>query len=226
MKNTAIIVAGGQGSRMNQSIPKQFLELEGKPVLIHTIAAFLEADQAMQIILVLPKEHLSEGEKLIQTYFPEKNIRCVVGGETRFHSVKCGLDSISSSDLVLVHDAVRCLITPDLIRRCMHQAAEKGSAIPSIPSKDSIRMMQGEIKNIPLDRVHIRLVQTPQVFQYELLVNAFQLPYQTNFTDEATVVEFAGHPVYLIEGEVENIKITFPSDLLLAKHILQGRGEG
>jgi len=223
MKNTAIIVAGGQGSRMNQSIPKQFLELEGKPVLIHTIAAFLEADQTMQIILVLPKEHLSEGERLSKSYFSEKNILCVVGGETRFHSVKCGLDSISTSDLVLVHDAVRCLITPDLIRSCMHQAAEKGSAIPSIPAKDSIRMMQGDAQHIPLDRAKIRLVQTPQVFQYELLINAFQLPYQTNFTDEATVVELAGHPVYLIEGEEENIKITFPSDLLLAKHILQGR---
>jgi 2-C-methyl-D-erythritol 4-phosphate cytidylyltransferase len=224
MNTTAIIVAGGQGSRMNHAVPKQFIELDGKPVLIHTIAAFLEADHAMQIILVLPKEHLSEGEHLSKAYFSEKNIRCVVGGETRFHSVKCGLDIITSTDLVLVHDAVRCLITPDLIRRCMHQAAEKGSAIPSIPAKDSIRMMEGEIKNIPLDRAQIRLVQTPQVFQYDLLIKAFQLPYQNNFTDEATVVELAGHPVHLIEGEEENIKITFPSDLLLAKHILQGRG--
>lgn len=223
MKTTAIIVAGGNGSRMNQSMPKQFLSLEGKPVLVHTISAFLQADSNMQIILVLPKEHLSEGERLSKTYFSEKNIRCVVGGETRFHSVKCGLDTITSTDLVLVHDAVRCLITPDLIRRCIQQATDKGSAIPSIPAKDSIRMMQGDAQHIPLDRAQIRLVQTPQAFQYEVLIKAFQLPYQNNFTDEATVVELAGHTVHLIDGEEENIKITFPSDLLLAKHILQGR---
>jgi 2-C-methyl-D-erythritol 4-phosphate cytidylyltransferase len=168
-------------------------------------------------------DHLEHGKNLVEELFPEKKINCVIGGHTRFHSVKAGLESVKDAELVLVHDAVRCLITPSLIQRCMQQAKEKKSAIPTIVSKDSIRMITEDNENVQLDRSRIRLVQTPQVFTYDLLMNAFQADYQDRFTDEANVVEASGTSVHLIEGEEENIKITFPSDLLLAAHILQSR---
>lgn len=223
MKATTIIVAGGNGSRMNQDTPKQFLLLEGKPILYHTILAFIQANPEMEIILVLPAEHLDHGKKLVEDLFPQKKINCVIGGQTRFHSVKAGLKTIINTELVLVHDAVRCLITPDLIQRCMQQAQEKTSAIPTIVSKDSIRMITEDAGNVQLDRNRIRLVQTPQVFTYNLLWDAFQADYQERFTDEANVVEASGAAVHLIEGEEENLKITFPSDLMLAAHILKSR---
>lgn len=223
MKTTAIIVAGGNGSRMNQSMPKQFLSLEGKPVLVHTIEAFLQADQSMDIVVVFPSEHLEYGKDLLNRLIPSQDIQFAVGGKTRFHSVKSGLSMASNSSIVLVHDSVRCLVTPALIKRCIQQAIEQGSAIPTIASRDSIRMITEDQQNVQLDRGRIRLVQTPQVFAFDLLWRAYQVEHQDSFTDEANVLEAAGHQVHLIEGEEDNIKITFPTDLILAAQILKSR---
>jgi 2-C-methyl-D-erythritol 4-phosphate cytidylyltransferase len=223
MKKTAIIVAGGNGSRMNQSTPKQFISLEGKPVLVHTIEAFLQADQSMEIVVVFPADHLEYGKELLDQFLPSQNIQFATGGKTRFHSVKSGLSMATSSSIVLVHDAVRCLVTPTLIQRCIKQAVELGSAIPAIASKDSIRLVTEQDQNVQLDRSRIRLVQTPQTFSFELLWRAYQVEHQDSFTDEANVLEAAGHQVHLIEGEEDNIKITFPTDLILAAQILKSR---
>lgn len=223
MKTTAIIVAGGNGSRMNQSTPKQFLSLEGKLVLVHTIEAFLQADQDMDIVVVFPTDHLEYGKELMHRYLPNHNIHFATGGKTRFHSVKSGLSMAKTSSIVLVHDAVRCLVTPILIKRCIQQAIERGSAIPTIASRDSIRMVTEDQLNVQLDRSRIRLVQTPQVFEFNLLWHAYQVEHQDSFTDEANVLEAAGHQVHLIEGDEENIKITFPTDLILAAQILKSR---
>jgi 2-C-methyl-D-erythritol 4-phosphate cytidylyltransferase len=146
----------------------------------------------------------------------------VAGGETRFHSVKNGLALVSEPSIVFVHDGVRCLVTADLIKRCYQQALEKGSAIPAVRATDSVRLIVSD-SHQPADRDNVRIIQTPQTFQAQLLLSAFDRDYEEAFTDEATVVEAAGQKVWLIEGEYENIKITRPADLLVAETILRDR---
>ena len=215
----AIVVAGGSGTRMKTTVPKQFHVLLEKPILIHTLEAFFKADPQISIVLVLPISYLEMGQSLIAEYLPSSSIQCVVGGETRFHSVKNGLAAIPSDAIVMVHDAVRCLLTSDLINRCIEQAKLKGSAIPAIASKDSVRLLKND-KSIAIPRDEVRLVQTPQTFESSMLKEAFLQDYQEGFTDEASVVESMGEQVHLIEGEEQNIKITYPVDLLVAELIL------
>lgn len=222
MKKYAVIVAGGSGSRMGTSRPKQFLLLNGRPVLWHTIEAFLSSYNDMQIVLVLPAGFLEEGKEIVDTTSFPSRTKIVAGGETRFHSVKNGLKHAEDHSIIFVHDAVRCLVTPALIRNCYEQALQKGCAIPAIAVTDSIRMIAGGKTRI-IDRNALRAVQTPQTFKAEIILPAFQQEYDPLFTDEASVVEAAGTDIFLVEGEKENIKITLPADMLLAEQVLKGR---
>ncbi|MDE3125293.1 MAG: 2-C-methyl-D-erythritol 4-phosphate cytidylyltransferase [Bacteroidota bacterium] len=222
MEKIAVIVAGGLGTRMGALIPKQFLLLNNQPILLYTLQTFFAAFNDMQIILVLPAEHISEGKELIQSLPQHKRIRIVVGGHSRFHSVQSGLAAINkhTNAIIFVHDAVRCLLSTKLIQQCYWQALEKGSAIPAIKATDSIRRVINSVST-PINRDEIYLVQTPQTFQSKILLPAFQNPFRETFTDEATVVEHSGIPIHLIEGEYQNIKITRPIDLLIAEKFLQ-----
>ncbi|MFI5155246.1 MAG: 2-C-methyl-D-erythritol 4-phosphate cytidylyltransferase [Chitinophagales bacterium] len=215
MKKYAIIVGGGKGSRMGHSTPKQFLLLEGKPVLSHAIASFLKAFDGIEIILVLPSGWLDKGHSIMQDFASKWSYQVCQGGDTRFHSVKAGLKCIKEPSIVFIHDAVRCLVTPKLIQRCYDTALREGSAIPVIDSKDSVRLLDGETSTV-IDRSRVKLVQTPQTFRSEMILAAFQATYHEKFTDEATIVEAMGVSVSLIEGEEQNIKITTPIDLLIA----------
>jgi len=219
MKKFAVLVAGGNGSRMNSELPKQFLSVNEKPVLFYTIKSFLEAFDDIHIILVLPQDYVGLGNEIVSSYFSNRNIEITVGGSSRFHSVKNGLSKVERDSVVFVHDAVRCLVSNDLIVRCYHQAVELGSAIPAINSKDSIRIIEDGV-NRSVNRNNIRLIQTPQVFKSDVLLKAFEQPYQDSFTDEASVVEHTGYKVELIEGDENNIKITYPIDIAIAEKLL------
>ena len=221
-KKIAIIVAGGTGQRMGSVVPKQFLEIEHKAILLHTIDQFVAAFADIEIVIVLPEVYINEGKKIIEKNKFKNTFHFVVGGETRFQSVKNGLSKVTTSSIVFVHDAVRCLLTPALIQRCYQQAFEKGSAIPAVSATDSVRIVNGD-QNSVLDREQVMLIQTPQTFQSDILLDAFKQPYTSLFTDEANVVEANGGKVYLVDGEFENIKITRPLDLAIAEHILSKR---
>ncbi|BFG69351.1 2-C-methyl-D-erythritol 4-phosphate cytidylyltransferase [Sediminibacterium sp. KACHI17] len=220
MQKIAVIVAGGIGQRMGASIPKQFLLLNGKPILWHTLQRFLMTWDDLRIILVLPAEHQEEGNKIVQTLQASDRVTITTGGDTRFQSVKNGLSLIKEPAVIFVHDGVRCLLSSELIKRCFQQTLEKGSAIPAVAATDSIRIVEGEGHYVA-DRNLVRIIQTPQTFLSDLLLPAFQQSYQTSFTDEATVVEAAGKKVFLIEGEYTNIKITRPEDLQMAEQMIQ-----
>ena len=219
MKKIAVIVAGGTGTRMNADIPKQFLLLQGKPVLYYTLNTFLQSYEDLQIILVLPEEHIAAGQEIIDAFFDYSRIKIAIGGRTRFHSVQNGLQMIEEESIVFVHDAVRCMISVELIQNCYDAAMESGSAIPVIDSKDSIRMIT-EDGNEAIERSTIKLVQTPQTFHSKILLPAYQIDYKDKFTDEATVVEAFGLKVQLVAGEENNFKITRPVDLILAEYLL------
>lgn len=208
---------------MQSAIPKQFMDLAGKPVLYHTITAFTAAYPDMEIVLVLPEQHISYANSLLQAFDNIPAITLVKGGETRFHSVKNGLQQIKGDAVVFVHDGVRPLVSPALVRDCYEATLSHGSAIPVIDMKDSIREVEGE-HNRAVDRERFRIIQTPQTFLSELILPAFELPYDPLFTDEATVVERLGHPVHLVQGEESNLKITKPLDLVMAKAFLDLRG--
>ena len=218
MQKYAIIVAGGTGSRMGSSTPKQFLLLNDKPILYYTLKVFLEAYEDVQIILVLPEEYTELGREIIDAYFDYSRIQITSGGETRFHSVKNGLALADKESIIFVHDAVRCLVTIDLIHRCFENALKTGSAVPALRSKDSVRLLnEEENDNEVLDRSKVVFIQTPQTFHSRILVPAFEIDYKERFTDEATVVEAFGLKVYLVDGEEHNIKITRPVDLEIAE---------
>jgi 2-C-methyl-D-erythritol 4-phosphate cytidylyltransferase len=221
VKRAVILVAGGSGSRMSASLPKQFLPLRGLPVLVHSIFAFREAYPDIRVILVLPENQIDYW----QTLFRQQNLpsadQVVPGGETRFHSVKNGLSS-ASADLIAVHDGARPLVTSRLIRRVFETAEKHGTAIPVLPVNESLRIVDHSGSK-PLERTAIRIVQTPQVFRGELLLNAYKSNYRPEFTDDATVVEYSGIPVTLTTGESYNIKITVPVDLTLAEALLMLR---
>jgi 2-C-methyl-D-erythritol 4-phosphate cytidylyltransferase len=222
MQNWAVIVAGGSGTRMGAPQPKQFMELQGKPLLVHTVQAFLDADPGIIPVIVLPASWMDLGRGLLLKFIPEVKLRFTTGGETRFHSVQNGLKEIEGDGLVFVHDAVRCLVSPTLIRRCATEAMASGSAIPAVSVKDSLRVISASGHH-PINREMIRAIQTPQTFRTEILLPAFNQPYHAGFTDEATVVEATGGQVTLVEGEETNIKVTVPADLLIAQEFLKQR---
>jgi 2-C-methyl-D-erythritol 4-phosphate cytidylyltransferase len=224
MNKYAIIVAGGSGSRMGGTLPKQFMLLKNKPVLYYTLKAFSEAYADLQIILVLPADYIDMGQEIIDAYFDKDRIRITAGGDTRFQSVKNGLALVEEEAIIFVHDGVRCLLSKELIHRCYLQAVATGTAIPAVVSKDSIRLLTEE-GNETFDRNNVMLIQTPQTFHSKILLPAFQIDYKDKFTDEATVVEAYGLKVSLVEGEENNIKITTPVDLLIAEKIIAQQHE-
>jgi 2-C-methyl-D-erythritol 4-phosphate cytidylyltransferase len=219
MQTFLVLVAGGSGSRMGADKPKQFLELQGRPLLALSVQAFLDAFPGILPIIVLPGDWLAAGQDMLSHQFPAQAFRFAPGGETRFHSVQHGLDQVDADGIVFVHDAVRCLVSVSLIRRCYEAAERTGSAIPAVPVRDSLRVLTASGSQ-PLNRELVRAVQTPQTFRTELIKPAFTQPYRPSFTDEATVVEASGHPVTLVDGEETNIKVTYPVDLLVAESIL------
>jgi len=219
MKKIAVIVAGGTGSRMNSELPKQFMLLNGKPILYYTLQNFLDSFPDLNVILVLPEEHIAAGQEIIDAFFDYQRIQITVGGKTRFHSVQNGLSLISEESIVFVHDAVRCFASPGLIRRCYEAAVELGSAVPVTDSKDSIRILT-EDGNEALERDLVKMVQTPQVFHSKIILPAYHIDYKDKYTDEATVVEAFGMKINLVEGEETNIKITLQPDLLFAEQLL------
>lgn len=222
MQKIAIITAGGSGSRMGSPIPKQFLLLNQKPLLWYTISAFLEAFRDISIILVLPQDYMTAGAELVNELQITNQTTLVVGGSTRYHSVQNGIQQIKNHSVVFVHDGVRCLVTPNLIKRCFEQTIEKGSAIPAVTCTDSVRILNND-SHKAINRDQVKIIQTPQTFLSSILIPAFNQPYQELFTDEASVVESLGQAVHLIEGEYSNLKVTRPADLLLANAILEER---
>jgi 2-C-methyl-D-erythritol 4-phosphate cytidylyltransferase len=207
---------------MGTALPKQFLAIEGKSILLHTVDQFVSAFSDINFVIVLPADYIHEGENIIASSGLSQSFLFVAGGDTRFQSVKNGLAQADPASIVFVHDAVRCLLTPDLIQRCYQQAVEKGSAIPAVSSTDTVRITEGT-KHHVVDRTNVMMIQTPQTFNAALLKKAFEQAYQPSFTDEANVLEASGKEVYLIEGEYENIKITRPLDLAIAEYILAKR---
>lgn len=222
MKKNVIIVAGGKGLRMGNDLPKQFIPIGGKPVLMRTIEAFYRFDQDINIILVLPVSHQDYWKSLCEEY--NFSIEHVIanGGETRFHSVKNGL-ALVTNGLVGVQDGVRPFGSVEMIKRCFDAAREYPAVIPVIDSTDSLREVVDEDKSRIVDRSKIRLVQTPQVFDLNVLKKAYQTDFKETFTDDASVVEAMGVNVHLVKGEVTNIKITTPLDLKIGELIIRDK---
>lgn len=210
---------------MNEPVPKQFLTLAGKPILVHTLDAFISWDAHIKTVLVLPEDHLPTWNKIKDKYYPRREIIVAFGGETRFQSVRSGLNEIHEENaLVAVHDAVRPFITSDIIRDSYTQAEESGAAIVAIKLKDTIRKVT-TVSNEVLDRDAYRLVQTPQVFRVSLLQAAYRQQEKRIFTDDASVVEALGERVTLVEGSYTNIKITTREDLLYGEWLLSMKSD-
>jgi len=219
VKSHVIVVAGGSGTRMNATVPKQFILLKGRPLLFLTLETFYTTNPDFFLNLVLPEEHLNTWKELLMKFQFEVPHRLIVGGATRFHSVKCGLQEVSDG-LVAVHDGVRPLVSSETINRCFSLAKEKGSGVPAVQSPDSIRLLN-ESGSSAIDRNLVRLVQTPQCFRAGLLKQAYNQPYRETFTDCASVWESSGQSVFLTEGNSENIKITHPQDLIFAEAMIR-----
>ena len=215
MTNCCIIVAGGNGSRMGTELPKQFLLVKGIPVLMHTIRIFYDFDPSLQLILVLPEIEIINWNDLCRKNDFAISHQVIAGGDTRFQSVKNGLSLALDCNLIAVHDGVRPLVSHETLERCFKCAAENGTAIPVLPANESLR--EGSMsESVPVDRSRFYLVQTPQVFKASILQGSYNQAYISEFTDDASVVEHTGTSVHLVLGNRENIKITFPQDLMIA----------
>lgn len=218
MKNNVIIVAGGKGLRMGSDLPKQFIPIGGQPVLMHTIKAFYNFNKDINIVLVLPTSHQEYWKDLCKDYNFTIPHTIATGGETRFHSVKNGLALIKEG-IVGVQDGVRPFASKEMIQKCYSAVELHKAVIPVIDSTDSLREMIDDEKSRIIDRSKIRLVQTPQVFDLDMLKKAYQAEYKDTFTDDASVVEATGINIHLVKGEVTNIKITTPLDLKVGELI-------
>ena len=223
-KRGVIIVAGGSGRRMGGALPKQFMMLDNEPILARSINRMHEALPAAEIVVVLPEEHV-ELWKNIAARFDVARHKIALGGKERFHSVKNGLEALSDEVCIIgIHDAVRPLASKKLVIKLFLEAENNTAVIPVVAPIDSYRIVEGDDSRI-IDRSALRMVQTPQVFQAEALRKAYEQPFSTTFTDDASVMEAAGHKVTLVEGERENIKITTPSDMLIAEAIINAESE-
>lgn len=220
MKKFVIIVAGGSGSRMGTEIPKQFLELCGKPLLMRTIQVFFDFDPKCEMILVLPAVQQKVWADLCLKHSFLLPHQIISGGETRFHSVLNGLKLIQDEGIVFIHDGVRPLVSKETLERCFETAQKCGNAIPVLPVTESLRKLDGD-QNISVDRSIYFSVQTPQTFRSEQILKSFLQPYEPDFTDDASVVEKAGFAINMVAGNRENIKITTPTDLIVAEAFLK-----
>jgi 2-C-methyl-D-erythritol 4-phosphate cytidylyltransferase len=220
LKKYSIIVAGGSGTRMGTEIPKQFIEINGMPVIMHTINAFYNFDNNIEIIIVLPSKFIDYWKKLCVQYKFNIEHKIADGGPARFHSVKSGLNAIKDNNsIVAIHDSVRPLVSKKVIESAFYNAEIYGNAIPVIKINESIREKDGFI-NRPANRENFYIVQTPQCFKTEIIKKAYTQNYNDLFTDDASVIESIGETIHLIEGNPENIKITTPVDLIFAKAII------
>lgn len=218
MKKHVIIVAGGKGLRMGGDIPKQFVPVGGKPVLMRTLEAFHAYDSSMHLIVVLPVTQQAYWKELCDSYRFTLPHEVADGGETRFHSVANGLAKVVGDGWVGVHDGVRPFVSQEVISRCYEEVREKKAVIPVIGVVETVRRLTAAgSETVPRDSY--KLVQTPQVFEVDLLRRAYRQPYTDAFTDDASVVEALGEQVYLVEGNRENIKLTTPSDLRMAEYL-------
>jgi 2-C-methyl-D-erythritol 4-phosphate cytidylyltransferase len=226
LKKFAIVVAGGSGSRMNNSVPKQFLHVHNKPIIAYTIENFINAIPDINLIIVLPKVHFDLFDTIKNEFLGTNSLIIAEGGETRFHSVQNGLNAIGdTSGKVLVHDAVRPMASSKLIINLFDELDRHNAVIPVIKMKNSLRKLNADGSSNSVDRNQFIQVQTPQAFDLELIKKAYHQDYRESFTDDASIAESAGNPVYLIQGEENNIKITDPGDLKLAICLLQGRNK-
>jgi 2-C-methyl-D-erythritol 4-phosphate cytidylyltransferase len=220
LKEYAIIVAGGKGTRMNNVVSKQFIEINGLPILMHTIKAFIAYSEKVNIILVLPEDELEVWNKLCQQYNFKVKLTIAIGGDSRFQSVKNGLAKIESHDgLVAIHDGVRPLVSKDIIGASFRLAAVHKSAVAAVRLKESIRITNQDTTKA-VDRSDYRLIQTPQTFDLAMIKKAYEIKEEQSLTDDASVVERAGYKISLFEGSYTNIKITTPEDLVIAEAFL------
>jgi 2-C-methyl-D-erythritol 4-phosphate cytidylyltransferase len=217
-----LIVAGGKGERMQSSIPKQFIEIQGKPILMHTIEVFYRFDPTMQLVVVLSSQEFDAWRELCVKHSFVINHTLVAGGKSRFFSVKNGLDAIKKSALVAVHDGVRPLVSTSTIQRCFEAAEAYGAAIPVVELVDSIRKLT-PTGSVALNRVDFKRVQTPQIFDVEVLRTAYDQQFSPYFTDDASVVESLGMDIHLVQGNDDNVKITTELDVLVVEALLQKR---
>lgn len=220
MRKIVVVVAGGKGTRMQSEVPKQFIDLNGYPIILHTINRFLSYNPDMEFRLVLPADQFQTWDEICQKHNFKHEIEVYPGGEVRFESVKNGISNLPKNSLVAIHDGVRPLINRTTIDLCFKRAEKYGSAIPVISPYESIRFIEND-KSKPVDRSKYVLIQTPQVFKSKILSAAYNTTCKNEFTDDATVVEHAGYSVHLVEGHRENIKITSPLDLQIAEALLQ-----
>lgn len=223
MKKAVIIVAGGSGKRMNSSLPKQFLDLGGMPVLMRTILCFSNFDPEIEIIVALPKDHIPFWHDLCKKHNFTINHKIAEGGSERFFSVRNALAQVSDdAELIGIHDGVRPLVSSATIQNCFDAALEHGASVPCRPVTDSIRELNASLSaSHALNRSYLRAVQTPQCFRSKIINHAYQLDFNPKFTDDASVVESAGYQVVLVDSNAENIKITTPMDLALAEILLK-----
>jgi len=219
MHKYAIIVAGGTGTRMKGEVPKQFMLLNGKPVIQYSIEAFYACDPAIQIILIIHPDYIASWEQLAREFKISIPLQLAAGGKTRFDSVKNGLKLIREEGFVAIHDAARPLINAGFIEKIFSDALTNGSAIPALPLTDTIRVIDGDVTH-PADRTFLRAIQTPQIFKVSELQRAYTQRFQPNFTDDGSVMEAAGFSIHLCEGKQENIKITHLHDFALAEVLM------
>jgi len=219
MTETIIITAGGIGKRMGTDIPKQFIELNGKPILMHTINQFVAYNKNIQIIVVLPKNHIKYWEELVAKHQFKVQHQIAEGGQERFHSIKNGL-ALAKGDLIGIHDAVRPFVSVEVINNCFEALNHHQAVIPVVSLKESIRKVSGQ-QSESVNRDDFKLVQTPQCFKKDIILKAYQQDYSDLFTDDASVVEQLNVPIHLVDGNDENIKITTPFDLEIANVLIK-----
>jgi 2-C-methyl-D-erythritol 4-phosphate cytidylyltransferase len=219
MNQYVVIVAGGSGKRMGMDTPKQFLELAGRPVLMHTIERFRKFSESIEIITVLPENQLRYWTELQKKYSFDIPHTLVKGGSKRFDSVRHGLQFVNPPGFVAIHDGVRPLVRIETIQRCFEMAEKYGNAVPVVSPADSLRF-EDEENSIPVNRMKVKQVQTPQVFDADKIKQAYLQDFDPSFTDDATVLEKTGEKIHLVDGNRENIKITNPEDLFIAQTLL------
>jgi 2-C-methyl-D-erythritol 4-phosphate cytidylyltransferase len=222
LKQYALIVAGGKGTRIPGAVPKQFLEIRGLPVLMHTVNVFFRYSADITVIVVLPQDDIGSWNDLCVKHGYDKPVIIQAGGDTRYQSVKLGLSRIEGNGLVAIHDGVRPLVDPLMIRRSFELAEANLCAVAAVPLKESVRLV-GQDSTKALDRTQYRLIQTPQTFHADLIRKAYEGEDDATLTDDASVAERAGHRIHLFDGSYENIKITTPEDLILVRSIMEAK---
>jgi 2-C-methyl-D-erythritol 4-phosphate cytidylyltransferase len=226
-KEYALIVAGGKGERFKSRTPKQFLELNGKPILLHTVEAFFRYSDSITVVLVLPEDEVNTWDQITKKYHFNRPLIIKSGGATRFHSVKKGLDALPDNGFVAIHDGVRPLVTRGIIESSFRLARVHQCAVASVRPKDSIRMDENHktegdaVRTVGVDRSRLHLIQTPQTFDIEVIKHAYAAQEDASLTDDASVAEKAGYPIFLFEGSYSNIKITTAEDLSIAAALLR-----